>query len=172
MNATRTVLERFEDKYTRGGPDECWEWRGARKPSGHGNFGVGGGRFVVASNYSLALATGGRPDGMNALHSCDNPPCVNPAHLRWGTKQDNSDDARARGRIPQGEARPKTILTARQVIEIRERYAAGETTKALEVEFGLRYNSAQPIVNGKNWRHVGGPITHKRKQHHGPDQSS
>lgn len=47
----------------------------------------------------LELVTGEESDGRFALHSCDNPPCVNPAHLRWGSHADNMTDAADRGRI-------------------------------------------------------------------------
>jgi hypothetical protein len=153
---------RFHAKYIRKGAGDCWEWQGARKPSGHGNFALTQQNFVTASHYALILATGGRPEGAYACHRCDNPPCVNPAHLYWGTAQDNMNNQLARGRRPRGTEHARALLTEEQVIEIRERYAAGETTKAIEIDFGLKYNVAGPIVHGKTWAHVGGPITFKR----------
>jgi hypothetical protein len=48
----------------------------------------------------VAIAISGvlLPDGLHVLHHCDNPPCVNPAHLRLGTPKDNAEDATKRGR--------------------------------------------------------------------------
>jgi hypothetical protein len=38
------------------------------------------------------------PDGMEVMHSCDNPPCVNPSHLSLGTTKDNAQDRELKGR--------------------------------------------------------------------------
>ena len=74
-------------------------------------------------------------------HKCDNPPCVNPDHLEVGSQADNVRDAVVRKRhraIPRsGQSNPNAKLTNAQVAEIRARLAAGETGRALAVEFGV-----------------------------------
>lgn len=87
------VAERFWAKVDRSG--DCWIWTGSRCSDGYGTFFVAG-RIVGAHRFSLELAgvTLGR---LHALHRCDNPPCVNPAHLYAGTQRDNSRDMVARG---------------------------------------------------------------------------
>lgn len=80
------------------GPDECWPWTGGRNAKGYGCFSIRGKRSV-ATRASLEIATGKPvPDGMLACHTCDNPPCVNPAHLFVGTPRDNMQDQVAKGR--------------------------------------------------------------------------
>lgn len=54
---------------------------------------------ALAHRFSYELATGEDITGLFVLHSCDNPPCCNPAHLRVGTQKDNMADARAKGRM-------------------------------------------------------------------------
>ena len=79
------------------GPSECWPWLGHRNSSGHGRF-----RFAGKVQYAhrIALLVDGQELGTDdlACHSCDNPPCVNPAHLYRGTHKTNADDCTDRGR--------------------------------------------------------------------------
>lgn len=86
-------IERFWRQVVVRGPNDCWEWQGTTNTRGYGQFGIAGKRWV-ASRLSLTIALG-RPiaDGMLCCHRCDNPPCVNPAHLWEGTDKDNAQDA-------------------------------------------------------------------------------
>ena len=63
------------------GRDACWEWRGARNPSGHGRIGVGGKKQKPTHRVVYELLIGPIPDGAHLDHLCENPPCVNPNHL-------------------------------------------------------------------------------------------
>lgn len=92
-----TLETRFWSKVKPAGPDECWEWTGARDGSGYGNAWYRG-NATGAHRVSWILAHGGIPEGMCVLHRCDNPPCVNPAHLFLGTHRDNARDREAKGR--------------------------------------------------------------------------
>lgn len=78
----------------------CWLWTGAKKNDrGYGVMWFRK-RSVRATHVSLYLDGRERPgEKFGALHSCDNPACVNPAHLRWGTQRENAKDASDRGRI-------------------------------------------------------------------------
>lgn len=90
----RTLAERLWARVERRGPGECWEWTAHRLPKGYGVFGPG----VVAHRVAWEVAHGPIPDGLHVLHTCDNPPCCNPGHLRLGTPQDNVDDMMRKGR--------------------------------------------------------------------------
>lgn len=97
------IVDRFWSKVTAGEPDECWEWRGALDSTRYGVMSV---PTTVAHNtktyahrISYELHKGPIPAGLEILHSCDNRPCVNPWHLSVGTRKDNVQDARRKGRL-------------------------------------------------------------------------
>ena len=83
------------------GPDACHPWTGCRDRDGYGWF---GGRHRHTNIIALELKLGRRLSiDMCSLHTCDNPPCCNEAHLYEGTKKQNRADAVARGRVPRGD---------------------------------------------------------------------
>jgi len=81
------------------GADACWPWLGKSNTRGYGRYKLYG-RSHFAHRYALTASKGAPADerATFALHSCDNPTCCNPTHLRWGTAQDNADDRTARSR--------------------------------------------------------------------------
>lgn len=92
------------------------------------------------------------------MHSCDNPPCVNPAHLSAGTRDDNMQDCVAKGRHvsrpPRGEAHRDHVLTASDVREIRVARAAGVAVRELVQRYGVSDTRIRKIAARKAWRHV------------------
>lgn len=97
-------LERFWDKVDRGSDSECWEWTGARSPLGYGRFRAGN-RTVNAHRWLWEQMNGTAPQDMVLDHFvCDNPPCVNPAHLVLTTTAGNV----LRGKSPAANHARKT----------------------------------------------------------------
>lgn len=91
------VADRFWSKVTK--TDGCWVWAASRGRQGYGHFDLDG-KIEKAHRVAYQLVLGPIPDGAFILHSCDNPPCVNPAHLRVGTHVDNMRDMVERQRHP------------------------------------------------------------------------
>ena len=176
MTTPRPIAERFAEKVAVGGPDECWLWTGVPTRKGYGEMRIGGrvGRSVRAHRLAWQLTNGPIPDGLHVLHTCDNPPCVNPAHLWVGTNQDNVDDRERKGRnthvfltgalslsrsrpevMPRGEQHGMHKLTAPDVLEIRRRYPLGRVTRPrLATEYGVGETAIANVLNGKTWRHL------------------
>ena len=92
------------------------------------------------------------------LHFCDNPPCINPEHLRVGTDAENVADRQARGRfvkghVYRGETNPGAKLSNQQVSDLRTRYAQGGIRQeALASEYGITQSYVSEIVLYKKRR--------------------
>jgi hypothetical protein len=78
------------DKEAAGG---CWVYTGYRQKFGHGWT-----RYGLAHRFAWTLLRGPIPQDKCLLHSCDNPPCVNPEHLFIGDRVSNMKDKCAKGR--------------------------------------------------------------------------
>ena len=79
------------------GNNECIEFNGHCNPDGYGNIRYKG-SYVGAHRLAYMLCVADIPKGMLVLHSCDNPPCVNPEHLFLGTSKQNAVDRALKGR--------------------------------------------------------------------------
>jgi len=102
-----SVSERFWAKAIVGYPDECWLWTGhiIGPHSPYGQFWHEG-RNRPAAKVAWELANDESfPEGKHACHHCDNPRCVNPAHIFPGTNQENMLDASRKGRLPKQRKR-------------------------------------------------------------------
>lgn len=102
MASRRSVEETYWRYTERRGPSECWPWKGNRNRAGYGRiFRRDQGFSIYAHRAAWVIAQGQDfPEGLIACHHCDNPSCVNPAHIYPGTYLQNAADAHARGRQP------------------------------------------------------------------------
>lgn len=98
MMTEEQVRKSFWDKIAMIPEHTCWEWTASRKPkvndhNDYGNF-YDGKKVIGAHRYSWMIHNQNRPvpKGLYVIHSCDNPGCVNPNHLRLGTPLDNVRD--------------------------------------------------------------------------------
>ena len=96
------------------------------------------------------------PPGLCILHSCDNPACVNPAHLRTGTQAENMADMDAKGRRAslKGDDAPKAKLTSKQIVAIRRAFVAGETRADLSRRYDVSYHAIDDAVSMTTWSHI------------------
>jgi hypothetical protein len=128
----------------------CMEWSGCRFAQGYGVVRMNG-KNMKAHRIALEYRLGRQIQlNMFALHSCNNPPCCNPDHLREGTHQENMDDKLRSGRQPRGETNGKAKLTSQQVEEIR-----ANVNRLTQYQLADLYDVKRPCIakiqRGKNW---------------------
>jgi hypothetical protein len=171
---TENDIARFWAKVRKGIETECWEWQAAKSHSGYGvfSYSLNGRPQMPAHRFSYMLSTGRViPDGWFVLHSCDNPPCVNPRHLRLGTQKENVADAIERNRhknpppVPPKRpyehcARGTQCHTAKlnewAVRALLKERLTGRNFTDLGREFGLDASTVADICKGRAWSHVHG----------------
>lgn len=144
---------RFWAKVTKGGSDTCWVWNAARNTRGYGTFRWEG-RTVSAHRVAYELHYGPIPEGMSICHSCDNPWCVNPAHLFLGTHAENMADMKVKGRAVgfAGESHPSAKLTEEDVRAIRS--DSTHTWKQLAAQYGVTAGLIGHVKRRESWTNV------------------
>jgi hypothetical protein len=140
----------------------CWTWTGATNSAGYGHVSYGG-RNYSTHRCAYEYTFGQLPNDLFVCHHCDNPPCVNPAHLYAGTPKDNTSDMYRRGRAgllgAEGSANSHALLTEAQVVEIRSVFAGGQKNpNQLADEYAVTVGTINALLRGKTWRNAGGPI--------------
>jgi hypothetical protein len=149
------IRKRFEKRVLIA-PSGCWEWSGVRTARGYGRVRIGKREFG-AHRVALVIATGEplKP-GQQACHRCDNPPCVNPAHLFAGDAKENARDMDQKGRrvnVPnRGQANGQAKLTEADVRWIRSQH--GVSTKELARHLHVSTSLIRQIKRGDAWRWV------------------
>lgn len=132
-------------------PSACWIWQKYRL-NGYGQISDNG-RNRLAHRVSYELAHGPIQDGLDVCHRCDNPACINPAHLFAGTAKDNMADMMAKGRktILGGEEHPMAKLSVDEVFLIR---SASGTHRQIAARRGVSKSTVTRIKSGQSWRYL------------------
>ena len=138
------------------GPDECWEWRGDRSEANYGNVYRridGRKRRLRAHRIAFELSKGPIPSGKFICHTCDNPPCCNPAHLWAGSHADNTADCARKKRMwlqKHPEQCPLRKLSDEQVLAVRFRFnLCGDRQKDIAREFGITQAHVSSLASSR-----------------------
>ncbi len=150
------LLEAYWDKVDKRGPDECWEWIGAReKLKGYGLFGTKRiSKSTKAHRIAWELEHGEIPEGLLVCHHCDNPPCCNPRHLFIGTPLDNTTDSVKKDRHNRGERHPDARLKDEDIHNIFALNQEGKTHQEIGEALRIEGSYVSQILSGRKWKHL------------------
>ncbi len=155
--AKKTLEQRFWFKVGKDNlqDDACWTWTGAKTKYGYGYLGgTRGEKSRLAHRLSYELSVGPVPDGQCVLHRCDNPPCVNPAHLFLGTRADNNADRVSKGREAnhKGENNGRAKLTQELARLVRKMRSGGASQQSIADVVGVAQTTVSRILRGELWK--------------------
>lgn len=142
------IERRFWRKAAVRAANECWPWEATCR-NGYGQFFIDK-RGFVASRVAWGIANRTDPGQLLVCHRCDNPPCVNPAHLFLGTASENQQDMLRKGRGAGGMAPKRIKITAEQAAEIRN---DPRILREIAADYGLSVSGAHAVKTGLCWRH-------------------
>jgi hypothetical protein len=140
MPASRPIEERFAEKYRVNPKTGCWDWVGCTS-RGYGYIGLGvalGGGLILAHRFSYEHHIGPIPDGKIVRHCCDNPLCMNPAHLLLGVHGDNMQDMKRTGR--------SRVLSSVEVAKAKKMFDAGVSHELVGVVLGVARSTVDRAV--------------------------
>lgn len=138
----------------------CWNWNGIINTYGYGQqpvynlFGFKK-RNMNASRLSAALFKNFDPNNnMCVLHSCDNPACINPDHLFFGTQTENMQDMRNKNRRAIGEKHGMSKLSESDVKNILVLLEQGALYKQIAKKYHVVASTINNIRLKKSWKHL------------------
>ncbi len=150
------IIDRFWSKVNRRDDTSCWPWNGGIDKDGYGKFqycptGKNPQVHVRAHRFSYEL-TFGYPGKFVVIHSCDNPICCNPSHLRIGSQSENRKDCVSKGRQAKGNNHGKIKLSDEDILAIRSQWIRRVNTRALAQKYGVHTGVISSIGSGKYFR--------------------
>ena len=151
ISLTEKQKKRFWSYCEKG--DGCWSWKKSHDKNGYTRF-YANKASIQGSRVSYYLTYGNLRKDDCVCHTCDNPGCVNPAHLWVGSKAENNKDMRDKMRHVYGETSKNAKLTMGDVIDIKRRLKYGESGLSISKDYPVSNKTISNILHGKKWAHV------------------
>jgi hypothetical protein len=148
-NNMKEIEQKFWANVNKDTENGCWEWTGIKLQSGgYGRFRFDG--IDWRAHRLSVILDGHDPTGLYVCHHCDNPICVNPAHLFLGTHQDNMRDKMEKGRASGGGKKLRK-LTDEQIRYVKD---SPLSSRKLSAELDITHTCILQIRRGNTYREV------------------
>lgn len=157
MRKSRPLIDRFMDRVEPVTESGCWLWRGPVCRAGYGKIGRGrrGTGTIKTHRLSWELFVGEIPIGLNVLHKCDVPCCVNPRHLWIGSHRENVTDKIRKGRARSGVTRGTDNKNAKiGPAEARAIAADDRFQRVIAAQYGISRSNVSSIKRRLTWKHL------------------
>ena len=148
---TKRQLRNFWEKVDRS--SDCWLWTGCKTPKRYGVVSLNNAKYY-AHRVLFHISGGKYEEGKEVCHSCNNPSCVNPEHLRMDTRKGNSADRAAAGTLLRGSENYASVLDEEKVRCSRKMYQDGHTQKDIAKKYGVNHSTIGYVVRNKTWKHI------------------
>jgi 6-pyruvoyltetrahydropterin/6-carboxytetrahydropterin synthase len=155
------AMDRIMERVCVRGSDECWPFTGPKDELGYGYCYLKAAGTGKAHRLIMWLQ-GHDIEGRVVMHSCDNPSCCNPSHLKVGTYIENEKEKDLRGRRPKGERHYKALLTDLEVKTLWEAFLRNKGDEKGFIEWWedqldlVGRGAIQNIIHGFTWNHITG----------------
>lgn len=166
MNYSDHVLDKFWSKVDipEDYENDCWIWKGGLNNFGYGCFSIkrihfNTHRFAYQCYYGEISSS-----DQLCMHSCNNPPCVNPNHLSLGTAKDNANYMVSSGRFVPNTTRPyipeknivRIVLTDAELVKVFDGIKSGEywNSKQILDKYMITWSTFHKIMSGKLRCHI------------------
>ena len=138
----------FFDKVIKNPNTGCWDWIACKDKSGYGRFKNTGAHRWSKENFDSVSVK-----DLFVCHTCDNPGCVNPAHLFVGTHQDNINDQKIKNRTCKGVRNGQSKFSNKEIFDIRTAHKNGKrgVIKELAKQYGVNRMTISLIINNKTY---------------------
>lgn len=127
---------------------DCMLWLGGVNKDGYGACNTRGiFKSQLIHREVFRLANGFYPEVV--MHTCDNPLCVKPEHLRDGTPEENMRDMDSKGRRATGARNGNAKFSDSDISEMRSMKANGATYITIATRFGVSRGYIWKVLAGQ-----------------------